>query len=93
MDIRTTLNERGTTHGDFTDNARIAQAIKAILYAAPHYDKRTDVEREAMDMIAHKLARWVSSPNYWNDNAVDIAGYATLVVDRLSTPPHSRNTD
>lgn len=77
------LQERGTTHGDFTDNAHIAQCLKAIVKAGKHYDKRTEVEREAIDMICHKLARWVSAEKYHRDNPVDIGGYSQLVVERL----------
>jgi len=81
------LQERGSTHGDFTDNAWIAQQLKTIIYSGRHYDKRTPVEKEAIDMICHKLARWVSAENYHNDNAVDIAGYATLVTERAGDNP------
>lgn len=82
MGTKDLLQERGNTHGDFTDNAEVAQAIKTILKDGRHWVKRTDVEKEAMEMIAHKLARWVSAEKTHLDNPIDIAGYATLVVER-----------
>jgi len=83
MTTEEVLLERGKTHGDFTDNADIAQRLKYIIYSGKHYDKRTAIEREAIDMICHKLARWVSAENYHFDNPKDISGYATLVNERL----------
>lgn len=77
------LDERKKTHGDFTDNAYMAQALKTIIRAGKYYGIRTEVEKEAIDMICHKLARAVSAEYYHQDNYVDIAGYATLVVERV----------
>ena len=82
MNTQDLLNERGSTHGDFTDNADIAQRLKAVVYSGKSYQQRTPVEKEAIDMILHKIARWVSAPKYHADNVIDIAGYAQLVVDR-----------
>jgi hypothetical protein len=41
--------------------------------------------QEAAEMIVHKLARIVNGNPFYMDSWVDIAGYATLVVDRLPT--------
>ena len=83
MNIEDLLKERGKTHGDFTDNAEIAQTLKAVIYQGRYYKYRSPVEREAIDMICHKLARAVSAERYHADNFIDIAGYAKLVSDRL----------
>lgn len=83
MTTQTLLKERGGTHGDFTDNANVAQAIKNALHGGKYWHNLTEIEREALDMIAHKMARAVSAPKYHDDNYKDIAGYATLVVERL----------
>jgi DNA-binding Xre family transcriptional regulator len=72
------LAERATTHGDFSDNARISQALKGIL-SEGHY---TDLQQEALDMICLKLSRIVCNPNV-KDHWDDIAGYAKLAADRL----------
>jgi len=77
------LEERGTTHGNFTDNAEIAQRMKRVVRDGVMWNECTPVQKEAIDMILHKIARAVSgNPNY-NDHWDDIAGYATLVSDRI----------
>lgn len=80
------LTERGATHGNFTDHAEATQAIKlAILNTTcrPWLDF-TAAQREAMDMIAHKLGRILAGDPDFRDHWADIAGYATLVAERCS---------
>lgn len=81
--INEILLERGKTHGDFTDNSDIAQDLKDIVRAGRYWHKRTKVEREAIETMCSKLARWVSAENFHPDNPIDISGYATLVVERV----------
>lgn len=84
-EIKDILEERGRTHGDFTQVAETAQAIKDTLHDAPNYaqDELSSVHYEALDMIASKLARIMcgnpNEPDHWRD----IAGYALLVVSEL----------
>ena len=81
MEIEKILEERGKTHGDFTENAEISQRLKDLV--RPTASRRTDVQNEALDMILHKISRiCVGDPNH-QDNYDDIAGYAKLVSDRL----------
>ena len=85
MDTRQILNERKTTHGDFTDNARISQSLKNVVKDAPLYPELSDIQKEALYMILHKISRIVAgNPNH-TDSWIDISGYSTLVADRLST--------
>jgi hypothetical protein len=42
-----------------------------------------DHAREALDMMASKIARIVSGDHQFKDHWIDIVGYATLVVDSL----------
>lgn len=78
--------ERHSTHGDFSDNAMISQHLKEYLSAQAGWAVLSDVQREAIDMIALKLSRITSmaanpnEPDHWRD----IAGYATLVVQDLT---------
>lgn len=80
--IRETLDDRSITHGDFTDQAGLSIALKTAV-ARTTAGKFTPVQREAIHMILHKIARIAcgnpNEPDHW----VDIAGYATLVADRL----------
>lgn len=83
MNTNEVLNERQNTHGDFTCNSRIAQELKATLL----YENTdlTPIQREAIEMICHKLARVVCGNPDYIDVWRDISGYATLVADRLQT--------
>ncbi len=82
------LQERGSTHGDFTDNARISQELKAIVCTTDNWNfKFTDVEKEAMEMILHKIARISCGNPHFIDAWKDLSGYSMLVVDRLKETP------
>lgn len=77
------LNERGKTHGDFGEHARITQDIKVIITSSPGYERLTAAMREALDMHAHKIGRILAGDPTFKDHWDDIAGYATLVSQRL----------
>lgn len=80
------LTERCATHGDYTNHAEATQALKlAILntICRPWLDYSA-AQREALDMIAHKLGRILAGDPDFADHWRDIAGYATLVADRCS---------
>lgn len=82
------LKERGKTHGDFSDNARISQSLKAIVRSnlrqiegdGPF--KLTCDKAEAIDMILHKISRICAGNPNERDHWDDIAGYAKLAADR-----------
>jgi len=83
MSIEETLEERQKTHGEFSSHAEISQSIKREIMAASGYFMLSTDQREALDMIAHKIARILNgNPNYI-DHWHDIAGYATLVEMEL----------
>ena len=81
------LAERGKRYGTFEGHADISQDLKRSM--SEHLAKRgktlADDQYEALEMIAHKIARIINGdPNYY-DSWADIAGYAKLVADRLET--------
>lgn len=80
--ISDTLKQRGTTHGDFEDNARISQNLKNYLREEREIihpnSPFTAIQQEALDMICAKLCRIISAESDNPDNWHDIAGYATL---------------
>ena len=85
QEIDAILNQRATTYGAFKYVAEIAQEIKDIVRVA---DTNRDEllafdQREALDMIASKIGRILGGDANYVDSWVDIAGYATLVADRL----------
>ncbi len=82
-DINAIIKERGTQHGSLVDHARVCQAMKDAMRDSLGWSALASDQREAADMIVHKLARALSgNPNHL-DHWVDIAGYATLVANRL----------
>lgn len=82
-DITTTLTERGSRYGKFKDHARISQELKAVMHGRSGWDRLKPDQREALDMVQHKVARILNGDPDYADSWVDIAGYAKLVADRL----------
>ena len=62
--------------------ARAAQEIKEAIYENSYMILSAPM-REALDMIAHKIARIIAGNPEDIDSWVDIAGYAELVVEEL----------
>ena len=76
------LVERNLTHGSFEDNAAISQALKRIFRAEEGWKELTDIEREALDMIALKFSRVLSGRSMERQHWEDVVGYAKLVQDK-----------
>lgn len=74
-----TLAERNSTHGDFRKQFDVAQRIKAI-FRVEDYGNASNVQREALDQIAHKLSRILTGNPDHLDHWADIAGYAMCIV-------------
>ena len=83
-DIDATLAERGSRYGKFTDHATITQALKAVMFGYRDDLELAADQREALEMIAHKIGRIINGDPNYADSWVDIAGYAKLVADRLT---------
>jgi hypothetical protein len=79
------LEARGQDYGKFRDSAGLMQGIKRLLadHAIRHNKVFADDQWEALEMIVHKISRIVNGNPDKVDHWVDIAGYATLVADRL----------
>ena len=86
MQVDKTLEERGSRYGSFVSHARITYELKeAIARGLVEQDKELDFDqREALDMICHKIGRIVNGDPNYADSWHDIAGYATLVEKRLN---------
>jgi len=85
MDVTEILAQREKTHGDFTDHARITQQLKTTLreLRPEGWHKLDDCQKETLDMIAHKIGRVLAGDPNVKDHWDDIAGYATLISQRL----------
>ena len=82
-DVTNTLQERGNRYGEFHEQSNYAQDMKAILRRSPNWATMTNDQREGLDMIANKIARILNGDPNYADSWLDIAGYATLVCNRL----------
>lgn len=83
MQIQEILQERGDRYGSFIDNATTCQALKKVLHMNDNWLHMNYDQREALDMICHKMARILNGDPNYVDSWADIAGYATLVANRL----------
>jgi hypothetical protein len=89
--IEEVLKERGSRYGEFKEHAKLSQELKSAIF----YHSNTcgidgvgtngykDYQKEAIEMICHKLARIANGDPMYKDSWIDIAGYAQLVVDEL----------
>jgi len=83
--VDTILDSRAKDYGKFIQGAEIMQMMKRIVHT---YTEMRDTQlafdqREALDMIVHKMGRIINGNPDKVDSWRDIAGYATLVADRL----------
>ena len=85
-DITQTLKERGQRYGDFMGHANITMDLKAVIgrSLATRGKCLASDQREALDMICHKIGRIINGDPDYADSWHDIAGYAQLVADRLT---------
>ena len=79
------LDERAITYGRFVDVSRMAQRLKNVAHTGAGEQGRAFAadQAEALDMIFSKIARILNGDPNHTDSWIDIAGYATLVADRL----------
>lgn len=83
MNTEAILAERKATHGSFSDNARISQALKRMLHAEPTWLALTEIQKEAIDMFCLKLSRIMSGQAATKDHWDDLAGYAILASKEI----------
>ncbi|MDE2097930.1 MAG: hypothetical protein KGL39_11825 [Patescibacteria group bacterium] len=79
-----TLEERGKRYGKFKNHAEITWRIKNAMRLCPKWRNLTPCQKEALDMIAHKIGRILNGDPNYADSWHDIAGYAKLVEDELN---------
>lgn len=69
---------RATTHGDYSKTAELSQRLKDNLRAEAGWLRLNDRQREALDLIAMKIARILCGDPAHVDHWADISGYAEL---------------
>lgn len=84
LNVEDTLKERGNRYGIFARHAEITQRLKHVLQGYPNWQKLSASQKEALDMIVHKIGRILNGDPDYADSWHDIAGYATLVEKELN---------
>ena len=84
--VTDTLGERGARYGDFTDHAEITQRLMDAMTVTPGWAGLNPVKRQALTVIADKIARILNGDPDYRDNWHDIQGYAKLAEDRCALP-------
>lgn len=82
--IEQTLAERGTQYGSFTTHAKFAEDINNIYTRSKNWERMQPDSKEALRIIANKIGRILNGNPEYDDNWRDIAGYATLVLNRIN---------
>ncbi len=81
--IDKTLDGRGNEYGEFEDHAVLSQCLKWEMRQGKQWLDLSNDQKEALEMIQHKIARILNgNPNHI-DSWHDIQGYARLVERRL----------
>ena len=85
QNVERTLQERGQKYGTFAKHAEVSQDLKLVIRT--HLKHRGKIlaldQQEALEMICHKIARVINGDQDYADSWHDIAGYSTLIVERL----------
>ena len=77
--IDAVLAERGSRYGEFDEHARITQAITS----GRSWAGMADSQKEALEMVAHKMGRIVNGDPAYVDSWTDLIGYARLAEREL----------
>ncbi len=91
MDVNEMLEGRKDRYGLFEGHAKIAQLLKSEMRMTNGWSRLNADQREALEMVQHKVARILNGDPNYDDNWVDIAGYAMLVANRLKRAQEGEN--
>jgi hypothetical protein len=91
-DVQGTIAIREQSHGDFEVNTALMQQLKLQCRATYSWSQLPPYQREAIEMICHKLGRILCGNSNFTDHWHDIAGYATL-VENILNKQNTRNPD
>ena len=87
MNVEETLKERGNRYGSFKKHADIAQSLQDIMRdtdvpsQATGWRSLSADKKQALTVIADKIARILNGDPEYKDNWHDIQGYAKLAED------------
>ena len=74
------IEERTSEYGDFNTLSDISQKLKQVMYNSPSYNNLLPYQKEALEMIQHKISRIINGNYMYEDSWKDIAGYAEVTL-------------
>ena len=77
------LEEKNSIHGDFTQDATTAQALKYVMRRGKNWEAMPPWMHEALEQMQTKVARILSGDFNHPDHWKDLQGYPRLVETRL----------
>lgn len=80
--VQETLNERASRYGDIETLMTLSQDIQQAMRGSKNWWELMPAQREALQMIASKIARILNGDPNYKDNWHDIQGYARLAEER-----------
>lgn len=80
--VQETLNERERLYGNIEDLMTLSQEIQGAMRTSKNWWDLMPAQREALQMIASKIARILNGDPNYKDNWHDIQGYARLAEER-----------
>jgi hypothetical protein len=83
MTIEATLAERGARYGNFAEHAVISQDLQNVMRGTEGWGRLLADQKQALTVIADKVARMLNGDPRYIDNWHDIIGYAKLVETRM----------
>lgn len=81
--IQDTLADREATYGDYNQVANLTRGLLANMEYSKNWGELYPFQKEALHMIASKIARILEGDPEYVDSWHDISGYATLVEQCL----------
>jgi len=81
--ITTKLKARKGTHGDYIENFRVIQNLKATMKDSVNWEQLPLEQKESLEMIAVKVGRVLSGDFDVADHWEDIEGYSHLISQDL----------
>ena len=83
MSIDHVIKDRDGRYGGFKDGAIIMQQLKTVMRSTDGWERLTDSQKEALEMIQHKIGRVLNGDPTYVDSWTDICGFSQLIVNEL----------
>lgn len=81
--IERLVEQRESTHGDFSKSSTFIQDVKELMRQSPNWDKMTDAQRQVLEMDIHKTGRILYGEHSFKDHWLDKQGYVQLIIDEI----------